>query len=78
MFKRLGRIGIALRGLFFDVLYDETILESILQQTFGHKQFFGYVTDSISGTRVALTATSHGNSRYIFANYNWPRPNSQN
>ena len=43
MFKRLGRVGIALRGLLFDALYDGTILESILQQTFGHKPFFGHV-----------------------------------
>lgn len=58
-----------LRWLISDGFYDETNLESILQDMFPGR-LFDHLPDTVSGTRFALTATSTGNSRWIFGNYN--------
>lgn len=64
-----GCIRSTLRWLISDGVYDEAILESILQEMFPER-LFDHLPNTISGTRFALTATSSGNSRWIFGNYN--------
>jgi hypothetical protein len=58
-----------LRWLISDGFYDESNLESILQDMFPGR-LFDHLPNTVSGTRFALTATSTGNSRWIFGNYN--------
>lgn len=51
-------------------MYDERFLEDALRDLLKDDHLFGYVPNTISGTKVALTTTSNGNSRCIFTNYN--------
>jgi hypothetical protein len=70
--KLLGHIRTIIRYLFYDALYDESILEKALKEVFGNsRKLFDFVPNTISGTRVALTAMSH-DTRAIFTNYNGP------
>ncbi|OQE10117.1 hypothetical protein PENFLA_c001G05423 [Penicillium flavigenum] len=65
----LGRLKAVVKYITSDAMYDERFLEGALQETLpGH--LFGYVPGIASGTKVALTATSGGNARSIFTNYN--------
>lgn len=74
-----GCIKSTLRWLISDGIYDEAILESILQEIFPER-LFDHLPNTISGARFALTATSFGNSRWIFGNYNAasPKPRTGN
>lgn len=52
-------------------MHDETTLESLLQEAYTpDKVFFGYAPNTIPGTRIAITAMTHGGRRTIFTNYN--------
>ncbi|GMG37753.1 unnamed protein product [Aspergillus oryzae] len=54
-----------------DAMHDETTLESLLQEAYTpDKVFFGYAPNTIPGTRIAITAMTHGGRRTIFTNYN--------
>lgn len=65
----LGRLKAVIKYITSDTIYDERFLEGTLQENLlGH--LFGYVPGIILGTKVALTATSGGNARLIFTNYN--------
>jgi hypothetical protein len=64
-----GCIRSTLRWLISDGVYDEAVLESVLQEMFPGR-LFDHLPNTVSGTRFALTATSFGNSRWIFGNYN--------
>ncbi|KAJ6024783.1 hypothetical protein N7540_005580 [Penicillium herquei] len=65
----MGRVKAVLKFLTNDALYDERFLEVALQEALPGR-LFGYVPGIVSGTKVALTATSGGNMRCIFTNYN--------
>ncbi|KAJ6001642.1 hypothetical protein N7522_006869, partial [Penicillium canescens] len=65
----LGRLKAVVKYITSDAMYDERFLEGALQETLPG-QLFGYVPGIVSGTKVALTATSGGNARSIFTNYN--------
>lgn len=55
-----------------DAMYDEQFLEGALQETLKDRPLFGHVPGTVPGTKVAVTATSGGNTRSIFTNYNGP------
>lgn len=65
-----SRVRSVLRYLVTDALYDKNGLETVLCETFGQNILFDYINNTVSGTQVALTATSAGNTRSIFTNYN--------
>lgn len=65
----LGKLKAVVKYITSDAMYDERFLEGALQENFpGH--LFGYIPGTASGAKVALTATSGGNERSIFTNYN--------
>lgn len=67
----LGRFRAVFNYLATDAIYDEATLEDALKEAFGvGTVLFENVVGEVAGTRVAVTATSHGNSRFILANYN--------
>ena len=59
--------------------YDSDDLESYLRDTFGRqKRMFGHSPGIVSGTKVAVTATSTSDAySYLFANYNSKGRNTQ-
>ncbi|KAJ5215833.1 uncharacterized protein N7498_002240 [Penicillium cinerascens] len=65
-----GRIKSMLHYVTTDAMYDESFLEESLQEILKDCKLFRYIPGIISGTKVALTATSTGNKRSIFTNYN--------
>lgn len=66
----VGRLRSMVNYITTDAIYNEGFLEAALQETYQNCEFFGYVPDIVQGTKVAVTATSGGNSRSIMANYN--------
>lgn len=71
----MGRIRSIFHYFTNDALYDERFLEGALQETLKGGSLFGALPGIVSRTKVALTATSGGNARSIFTNYNgstWP------
>ncbi|KAA8645059.1 patatin-like phospholipase family protein [Aspergillus tanneri] len=74
-FKRskslLGFIKSALNYVVTDAIYDETLIESLMKEIYGSSStFFGHASNTVPGTRVAVTAMTHGSLRTIFTNYN--------
>ncbi|KAK6815592.1 hypothetical protein RU639_008662 [Aspergillus parasiticus] len=66
-----GYIKSAVNYIATDAMHDETTLESLLQEAYSpDKVFFGYAPNTIPGTRIAITAMTHGGRRTIFTNYN--------
>lgn len=65
----IGRLKAAFKYIISDAMYDERFLEGALQETLPGPMF-EYVPNIISRTKVALTATSGGNTQSIFTNYN--------
>ncbi|RAQ76853.1 hypothetical protein COH21_008696 [Aspergillus flavus] len=66
-----GYIKSAVNYITTDAMHDETTLESLLQEAYTpDKVFFGYAPNTIPGTRIAITAMTHGGRRTIFTNYN--------
>ena len=64
----------AMRCWATDSRYDDSKVQSTLKKVFGSSQhMFGYVPKSISGAKVAVTATSISKADcFLFANYNCP------
>ncbi|KAE8159239.1 hypothetical protein BDV40DRAFT_314745 [Aspergillus tamarii] len=72
-----GNISSVLKFIARDAVYNEATLEEGIQEHFTlDRHLFEYVPGAIPGTRVAVTATSHGNTRFIFTNYNGPLSSS--
>lgn len=68
----IGRLKSMINYITTDAMYKENLLEGALQETFQTCAFFGFVPHVVQGTKVAVTATSEGNSRTILTNYNGP------
>ncbi|KAL4925804.1 patatin-like phospholipase family protein [Aspergillus undulatus] len=67
----LGMIRSALNYVVKDAIYDERVLETLIKDTFGlHAIFFDHLPAVIPGTRVAVTAMTHGSLPSVFTNYN--------
>ncbi|KAL4993992.1 FabD/lysophospholipase-like protein [Aspergillus recurvatus] len=67
----LGTIKSAFNYVVKDAIYDEELLESLIKETFGlHTVFFSHSPAVIPGTRVAVTAMTHGSLPSVFTNYN--------
>ncbi|KAJ5178851.1 hypothetical protein N7492_002061 [Penicillium capsulatum] len=69
-----GRLKSLVHYVTTDAMYDECFLEDALRDLLKDNHLFGYVPNTISGTKVALTTTSRGNSRFILTNYNGSTP----
>lgn len=66
----IGRLKSIFHYVTTDAIYDERLLEKALQETLKDGPLFGYAPGTTPGTKVAVTATSNGNTRSILANYN--------
>lgn len=68
----IGRLKSMVNYITTDAMYNEGFLEGALQESFRNCEFFGFVPGVMQATKVAVTATSGGNTRTILANYNGP------
>ncbi|GFF57578.1 FabD/lysophospholipase-like protein [Aspergillus udagawae] len=67
----LGLIKSAIKYAVTDAIYDEAVIEDLVQETYGSTTaFFSNTPNTVPGTRVAVTAMTHGSQRIIFTNYN--------
>ncbi|KAL3439847.1 hypothetical protein BJX65DRAFT_315369 [Aspergillus insuetus] len=67
----LGTIRAVIKYAVADAIYDETVIESLMKDAYGSSSvFFGENPHAVAGTRVAITAMTHGSQRVIFTNYN--------
>ena len=69
-----SKVKTAVMCLITDGHYDGQALERVLQQNFGHNTLmFGVDTPTVSGTKIAVTATAVNDaSACVLSNYNGP------
>jgi hypothetical protein len=67
----LGLIKSAIKYAVTDAIYDEAVIEDLVKETYGSTTaLFSNTPNTVPGTRVAVTAMTHGSQRIIFTNYN--------